>query len=176
MTDLMEVTDKLIGYMSGKEPDLVIEVEVAGERREFFNQKEKAHMVDVKNLMILTIQIRNFALLGFALTLIAYCALKPFSLRTLLSSLRLVVGIGAGLLAILAALMWHSFDKVFVAFHELFFNNDLWLLDYNTDLLLNIVPQDFFIDISMFIGCIFAALVAVAIAATTAGLRYSRMA
>ena len=29
-------------------------------------------------------------------------------------------------------------------FHKLFFNNDLWLLDYETDLMIRILPEEFF--------------------------------
>ena len=36
-------------------------------------------------------------------------------------------------------------------FHEMFFSNDLWLLDPNTDMLINIVPEPFFIDTSLYI-------------------------
>jgi len=41
-------------------------------------------------------------------------------------------------------------------FHEIFFNNDYWILDARVDLLINIVPYPFFITISVFIGGFFA--------------------
>ena len=31
-------------------------------------------------------------------------------------------------------------------FHHIFFNNDLWMLNPDTDLLINIVPEPFFMD------------------------------
>ena len=31
-------------------------------------------------------------------------------------------------------------------FHHIFFDNDLWILDPSTDLLINIVPEPFFMD------------------------------
>jgi uncharacterized membrane protein len=37
----------------------------------------------------------------------------------------------------------------------IFFDNDLWILNPATDLLVNIVPQPFFIDIAIFIGALF---------------------
>ena len=47
----------------------------------------------------------------------------------------------------LAIYMLTNFDRAFVQFHEIFFNNDLWLLDPRESLLINILPQDFFFDI-----------------------------
>ena len=39
-----------------------------------------------------------------------------------------------------------DFTKYFVIFHHIFFNNDLWMLNPDTDLLINIVPEPFFMD------------------------------
>ena len=36
------------------------------------------------------------------------------------------------------------FSESFVYFHKLFFDNDLWLLDYETDLMIRILPEEFF--------------------------------
>ena len=36
------------------------------------------------------------------------------------------------------------FSESFIYFHKLFFNNDLWLLDYKTDLMIRILPEEFF--------------------------------
>ena len=49
-------------------------------------------------------------------------------------------------LAILAAIISTDFNKYFIIFHHIFFNNDLWLLNPDTDLLINIVPEPFFMD------------------------------
>lgn len=37
-----------------------------------------------------------------------------------------------------------AFDKVFIWFHELFFNNDLWLFNPVTDPIINVLPQNLF--------------------------------
>jgi integral membrane protein (TIGR01906 family) len=176
MSELMLVTDRMLNYMSGDAPDLVIEVDVGGERREFFNQREKDHMVDVRNLMILSIWIRNIAICAFALSFLAFIALKPVDWRKLAKAWQLVSAGFCVLLLILAGMIIVSFDRTFVLFHELFFSNDLWILDYSTDLLLNIVPTEFFTDIAARIGYIFAGLVALSIGVSTACLRVRRRA
>ncbi len=38
-----------------------------------------------------------------------------------------------------------DFDKTFVAFHKLFFGNDLWIFDYRTDPVILILPETYFL-------------------------------
>ena len=42
-------------------------------------------------------------------------------------------------------------------FHQIFFDNDLWILDPATDLLINIVPEPFFMDTALYIVLLFGA-------------------
>lgn len=41
-------------------------------------------------------------------------------------------------------LVFANFDRLFVVFHELFFNNDAWLFDWQTDPVILALPQQFF--------------------------------
>ncbi len=47
------------------------------------------------------------------------------------------------ILAVLAGIISTDFNKYFIIFHHIFFNNDLWMLNPDTDLLINIVPEPF---------------------------------
>ena len=49
-------------------------------------------------------------------------------------------------IAIFAAL---DFARFWTSFHHLFFTNDLWLLDPRTDVLIMMVPEQFFSDLVM---------------------------
>ncbi|MGH4138305.1 TIGR01906 family membrane protein [Clostridium sp.] len=44
-----------------------------------------------------------------------------------------------------------NFDKSFTTFHHIFFNNDYWLFDINTDPIITILPQDFFFHCALLI-------------------------
>lgn len=44
-----------------------------------------------------------------------------------------------------------NFDKSFTTFHHLFFNNDYWLFDIETDPIITILPQDFFFHCALLI-------------------------
>lgn len=61
-------------------------------------------------------------------------------------------------LGILVGLFW---DKVFVIFHELFFNNDYWIFDYRTDPIILLLPDEFFMHCAFMIfgGVLFGAVV-----------------
>ena len=61
-------------------------------------------------------------------------------------------------LGILVALFW---DKVFVIFHKLFFNNDYWIFDYRTDPIILLLPDEFFMHCALMIfgGVLLGAIV-----------------
>ncbi|MGO1372277.1 MAG: lipoprotein intramolecular transacylase Lit, partial [Senegalia sp. (in: firmicutes)] len=42
-----------------------------------------------------------------------------------------------------------DFNKYFTIFHEILFTNDLWLLNPKTDILIQMLPLDFFYSISI---------------------------
>jgi len=161
--NLMTVTGRLLAYMKGKAPDLVIEATVAGEQREFFNQREKDHMVDVRNLILGGFLIRNYAAAFIAISLIMLAFLRGKFLKAVAWAVKRVFIAFLVITGILVTLFALNFDRAFTIFHELFFNNNLWILNPDTDLLVNIVPLGFFMDISRTIAIIFIAFCIVAI-------------
>ena len=56
---------------------------------------------------------------------------------------------------LLVFLISRNFSSAFQKFHELLFTNDLWLLDPDTDLLILIVPEEFFMDTAVRIVLVF---------------------
>ena len=64
--------------------------------------------------------------------------------RTLLCILAIVTSI------IIAACI--DFDSLFILFHKVAFTNDLWLLDPSTDLLIRLMPIEFFVSYAAIIG------------------------
>ena len=146
--DLEKVTYHLMDYMKDKTDTLEVYANINGVNREFFNALEKSHMVDVKNLFQIGYGIRNIAVIVFFITfLCAFVykrrpALIEYAKSFISIILVFIIACGTLVLTILS-----DFDKYFTIFHEIFFDNDLWILDPATDLLINIVPLPFFIDI-----------------------------
>lgn len=160
------VTVCIMDYLRGRRDDLVVFAHVDGVYKEVFNEREKQHMVDVQNLFLAAYKIRGIAVALFLLTLILLLFMKADLRKVFIkcfTALSIVLLITAVFLAVLIST---DFEKYFTIFHEIFFSNELWILDPDTDLLINIVPLGFFIDISIFIGSLFVMLMSVITAGT----------
>jgi len=169
--DLHEVTRHMIRYMQGREPDLQIMTTIGGEERYFFSEIEIRHMIDVYYLFAYGLIIQNVLIVLFLLTLALFLVKGRAQIRSLFRSWQIgAIAVYAGLLALIAliAINWH---RAFVIFHEIFFDNDYWILDSRVDLLINIVPYQFFIAISIFIGAFFAAGLGLLLTGSTLALR-----
>ena len=155
MEDLLTVTDEMMDYLKGDRENLVIYTKIENTEREFFNAKEKKHMADVQALFLSAQRLR-FGLALFVI-LISGCLLYLKKGRSLFKGIQWGIFVFFALMGILAALMVHNFNRYFTLFHQLFFNNNDWILNPKTDLLINIVPEGFFRDTAFWIAGLFFA-------------------
>ena len=65
MDDLLDVTDQMMAFLRGKREDLHVYTTMGGKYREFFNDREIAHMEDVQGLFIGGLWLRR---IGIAVT------------------------------------------------------------------------------------------------------------
>ena len=155
MSDVMEVTEEMMAYLHGDREDLVVNTVVAGEEREFFNDREKAHMVDVLKLFMGGFRIRTIAIVIAAASLVGMFLTKVNWKRVMPKSFLIGTGVITVLTGSIGALFVSDFNKYFIMFHHMFFDNDLWLLDPKTDLMIRMLPEGFFLDMVIRIGSIF---------------------
>ena len=155
MDDVMEVTDLMMAYLIGEHPELSIVTMVDGKEQDFFNEQDRLHMWDVKNLFLGGLKLRAIAIPIFAILIVVLEATKADLTNLLPKSYYRALSICAVLVAVLAALIMTNFNKVFVIFHEIFFTNDLWLFDPRTDYMIRMLPEGFFYDMVIRIGEIF---------------------
>lgn len=160
LDDLLDVTHEMMAYLRGDREDLHVPTVVGGVDREFFNEREIAHMEDVKGLFLGAITLRRICTV-LAVICVGLLFLLKADIKWVLPRM-LCVGSGLflALAAVLTAIISTNFTKYFILFHEIFFSNDLWILDPATDLLINIVPEPFFMDTALRIGIVFAAMTA----------------
>lgn len=174
MDDLLYVTDVMMDYLRDDREDLQVVTTVDGEQRPFFSQRELAHMIDVKNLFLGGLALRRACLL----IAVAAAGLLYFLKGKLSSILPRAMCVGAGLffsgVCLLAVVVSTNFTKYFTIFHEIFFDNDLWLLNPNVDLLINIVPEPFFVDTAARIATIFGGGVLLILTGCLLSLRHSK--
>lgn len=152
MDDLLDVTHEMMAFLRGNRPDLHVPTIVDGQPREFFNEREIAHMEDVRGLFLAAIALRRICLAVMAACVLLLLALRADVKRVLPKMLCIGTGLFFAVLAVLAGIISTDFTKYFIIFHEIFFSNDLWMLDPRTDLLINIVPEPFFVDTAARIG------------------------
>lgn len=161
MEDLLEVTDKMMDYLKGEREDLHVVTIMDGQEREFFNEREIAHMEDVQVLFLRAMSLRRACIFICVLCLGFLFLTKAPVRRVLPPSICAGTGLFFGITAILALIISGDFTKYFVIFHHIFFDNDLWILDPATDMLINIVPEGFFMDTAARIALLFGASSAV---------------
>ena len=62
MSDLLDVTDEMMAYLRGNREDLHVPTIVNGQPREFFNDREIAHMEDVRGLFLGGLALRRISI------------------------------------------------------------------------------------------------------------------
>ena len=161
MEDLLEVTDEMMDYLKGEREDLHVVTVMDGQEREFFNEREIAHMEDVQVLFLRAMSLRRACIFICVLCLGFLFLTKAPVRRVLPPSICAGTGLFFGITAILALIISGDFTKYFVILHHIFFDNDVWILDPATDMLINIVPEGFFMDTAARIALLFGASSAV---------------
>ena len=176
-SDLRQVGAELRSYINSGDEPLHIRTRILGTERDLFNEREVAHMRDVKQLvrgvyilaLASAVYLAAMVVIGFALQRTRF--LEPLAKRALWGGgLTLVLLVVFGIAALV------GFDSVFLKFHQLSFANDFWQLDPRTDYLVRIFPQDFWFDATIWVAvrAITGALVlTVAGSAYLVGRRYT---
>lgn len=166
MPDIMEVTKYMMSYLRGDEEKLSIETTVEGRRQDFFNEQDRLHMEDVQNLFLGGLMIRRTALIVLVLAVVLLVALKG-DWKTLIPKMyQRTLAVFLALTVVLGTLFAQNFNKYFVIFHEIFFDNDLWIFDPAEDYMIRMLPEGFFYDMVMRIGGIFIAFLLGCLAVT----------
>ena len=157
--ELEKVAGGLIEYFNSGDEYISLTVVKDGEPLELFNQREVAHLKDVKALVQLNLRL----LVGTAAYVGVYAGISLFWRRkrywrqlawsTVIGSsiaLGMIIALGAGSVLL-------DFSQLFTRFHFLAFTNDLWMLNPATDYLIMLFPEGFWYDSAVLMGQITAA-------------------
>ena len=134
------IIDELVDYMENKTEQLELKKPVLDFYE--YSENETLHMVDVKNIYSFFKILRNFSCVFYVVTLFYfyknYKNSKIFkkTITSFLISILLFFGI--------ILLVLFNFDKFWIQFHEIAFNNDLWNLSPSTDLMINVCSNQMF--------------------------------
>lgn len=140
--DLMLATHTLLDYLQNKRDDINVEVVVEGKNVPMFNQKEIDHMVDVKDLFTVLNSLQMAAYVIFIILIVALTITNRMS--SLTNSIYRALGVYLFVIGGIALYAFIDFSGFWVIFHKVLFSNDLWLLNPNTDRMINMFPEVFF--------------------------------
>ncbi|MDR7870099.1 MAG: TIGR01906 family membrane protein [Tissierellaceae bacterium] len=149
--ELSVITDDIILHLKGKGGDELL--------NPHFNEREVLHMRDVQGLFDMARVIKYS---GIIISVIIFTKLlykKEFIKlgKTLLYGPLYTYAI----FIILALLTSTDFNKYFTYFHYIFFTNDLWLLNPKTDLMIQMLPEAFFMGMAIRIMLSFLVLLSI---------------
>ena len=145
--------EKIRDYFSNDQDYLVIDIERQGQEiKNLYNQREILHMKDVKNLIQLIYSIQIWRLLLFiTLILIGFLSIRLRKFSNVIDPISWGGGLTLGIAAVVGILSLFGFQRLFLFFHLVSFDNDLWILDPTRDYLIMMFPQGFFFDATVFI-------------------------
>ena len=142
--ELKELTSFTLNYLNDKDATLDKQMIIKSELRELFTEDEKAHMVDVRDLNIGSVYIGIASFIVFSVCLIFYL-LKKHDISYLFRNYKKTLLYTLAIFGVLGTWVLIDFDSFWTLFHKIFFTgNDLWLLDLRKDILIMIVPPEFF--------------------------------
>lgn len=150
--DLLKSTDALLDYLKGKREDISVSAEVNGIEREVFTERESLHMVDVRKLYDNAMLAKNIAgtvsLLLFLLIVTVWKKDRYAILKDGFENGLFMIGS-----CVFCILIWAvaDFNNFWMDFHYLFFDNDLFLLDPSSSIMINMFPESFFFDMVLLI-------------------------
>jgi len=173
--ELEKAATGLISYFNWGEANISLTVIKDGEPFELFNQREVAHLRDVKGL----IRLDYWVLLGTLIYTLSYAGVSLFWRRGRYwrqlawgmvsgSGITLALMLALGLGALL------NFDQLFLQFHLISFTNELWQLDPTKDYLIMLFPQGFWYDATLFCALATAGLAVILGGAAGGYLLFSR--
>lgn len=160
MDDAMDVTRQMMAYLRGEGNTLSVITTVDGREQDFFNEQDRFHMGEVRDLFIGGLNIRTGALVIAVLCVLLLIFTKADLKKVIPAGYQAALAVTAAALLLLGIACAVDFNTVFVKFHHIFFDNDLWIFDPAEDYMIRMLPEGLFFDMVVRIGCIFAGLLA----------------
>ncbi len=143
--DLMRATDHLLDYIKGQQDDLELHVMVNDQSVRMYNQREIDHMVDVKQLFSTLVVVQIVSYLIFFVTIFVLYLINRERLRLMLfDATKLAIFYFGGMVGLIVLFAIIDFNWFWNVFHQVLFDNDLWLLNPMTDRMIVMVPLAFF--------------------------------
>ncbi len=152
--ELLRASSELRDYFNRDDgKPIFVRVQKDGAPISLFNRRETAHLQDVRTLFQASFRVQEAAVIfALAYVVMVFLWAREGSLRTLARQIVLSGLLGLAVIGIVGAIAVTGFDQSFDWFHRIAFDNDLWQLDATRDHLIQMFPEDFWRDVSLWVG------------------------
>ena len=125
---VMYVTEHMMNYLIGKEEKLSVVTTVEGKEQDFFNERDRLHMRDVRNLFLGGIKVGGVCLIVAAAILTMFKKREKDWKRLFCRAYSIALGVWLVIGVLLGIAFSIDFTTCFTIFHKLFFTNNLWII------------------------------------------------
>jgi len=149
--ELDKVGIHIMRYLIGKERDLQMKVDINGKNLPFFNEQDIFHMREVRDIFIGSLRFRNILCFIISAVLILSFTKFKYHKNTIFKMTHNSISILFFIQMVMGVFIRVNFESFFILFHNILFNNDKWLFDAETDMMINILPQELFFESAVLI-------------------------
>lgn len=153
---LEHIIKDVLKYLEDDREELDTKAIIEGETGEVFGSREKLHMVDVKELFLKGKILRDISLVSLIVMTLFLIKRDRYWKKSISGTLLYTSVINMLFLFILLLLVKINSDECFTHFHVIFFDNDLWKLNPDADILVQMLPESFFYNTAARIASYFA--------------------
>ena len=141
--DVEEINDDVLDYLQSEINNELI-------KNDFFNEREKTHFLDVKNLIQAILNIYYFSIILFVLLIIILFILLNFNFKEIAKRFLIILMIGSFLTLLDAVLFFllsnFNFNFVFDFFHKTFFSAGTYTFNPKLENIVVLYPENLFFD------------------------------
>ncbi len=150
--NLSNAAVEITRYLKGEKDDFQSIAVKDGELQPLYDERELTHMEDVLYLFDLARLLRKVSVATMILLTLLAVKWDPLWKKNWLHMLFYAALGNVAVLLGLGLLIRMDFTKYFTYFHQIFFDNDLWILDPRRHVLIQMLPKSFFRNTAIKIG------------------------
>jgi len=143
--DIEKINNNVLSYLKNKNIDLADD--------DFFNERERTHLKDVKDLIQFILFVFYFSIILFFVLLSLIVVLNKRNLKKILKNIGIVFLFSGILTFVDAFVFWLmvrlNFDFAFGLMHKIFFKAETYVFDPSFEGIVVLYPQQFFYDITV---------------------------
>jgi integral membrane protein (TIGR01906 family) len=170
--ELVRASGELRSYFNNEEDRLFVRVVDEGQSIALFNEREVAHLSDVKTLVQAVFRVQEGAIVFvIAYVVMVFLWAREGNLRRLAREMLVSGGAALAVLAAFGAIVLMGFETAFDRFHVIAFTNGNWKFDPRSDHLIQMFPEAFWEDVTLWVSLATLAELALLSAAAAVVLR-----